>query len=185
MVKGDVTHINSIRYVTPEIANTLKIAKPGDLLIGSYRTGAIMILDPEQEKIIWLQKGQWGTVHNTKPLPNGNLLFFDNRGKEGIEGRSSRVLEYNPITGAFPWQYEGTPEHPLFSFVRGAAQPLKNDNILITESDGGRLIEITRKGKIVWEYYTPQRAGPNGELIGVLDDAVRYEIQDLPFLEEH
>ena len=35
---------------------------------------------------------------------------------------------------------------------------LPNGNTLITESDGGRLFEVTKPGKIVWNYINPVRA---------------------------
>ncbi|MCP3986249.1 MAG: hypothetical protein GY723_17865, partial [bacterium] len=50
---------------------------------------------------------------------------------------------------------------------------------LITESDGGRAFEVTADQRIVWEYYTPYRAGENGEYIATLAEVVRLPL-DFP-----
>ena len=56
------------------------------------------------------------------------------------------------------WRYEGTEERPFWSNVRGSQERLPNGNTLITESEGGRLLEVTSDGEIVWEYVNPIRA---------------------------
>jgi hypothetical protein len=49
--------------------------------------------------------------------------------------------------------------------VRGAQQRLPNGNTLITESEAGRLLEVTADGEVVWEYINPVtgRPTPDGE----------------------
>ena len=56
-------------------------------------------------------------------------------------------------------------EHPVldiaaepqsfYSMARGANQRLANGNTLVTESDDGRLFEITSEGEVVWEFLNP------------------------------
>jgi len=41
----------------------------------------------------------------------------------------------------------------------GAAQRLSNGNTLITESDEGRVFEVTKGGERVWSYMNSDRAG--------------------------
>lgn len=53
------------------------------------------------------------------------------------------------------WKYKGDPPKSFYSFSRGACQKLPNGNVLITESDKGHVFEITRDGKIVWEFFNP------------------------------
>jgi hypothetical protein len=45
--------------------------------------------------------------------------------------------------------------------LRGDAQALPNGNVLITESTKGRVLEITRAGEIVWEFWSPTRGEAN------------------------
>ncbi|MFQ5510877.1 MAG: hypothetical protein ACE5EO_03410 [Candidatus Krumholzibacteriia bacterium] len=47
--------------------------------------------------------------------------------------------------------------------------------MLITESNYGRALEVTRDKKVVWEFLNPNRAGENNELIGTLFEMKRVE----------
>jgi hypothetical protein len=50
---------------------------------------------------------------------------------------------------------------------------LWNGNTLITESENGRAIEVTRGGRVVWEFNSPHRAGPRSELVATLFEVLR------------
>ena len=106
-----------------------------------------------------------------KGLPGaGNLLVFDNGGASGygfanpnaLDGANalaranSRVLEINPVTLELVWSYAGPR---FYSSNISGAQRLPNGNTLITEGASGRLFEVTKEGKIVWEYIYPIFAG--------------------------
>ena len=51
------------------------------------------------------------------------------------------------------WTYSD-PENFLSAFISGA-QRLPNGNTLICEGEKGRVFEVTRDGKIVWDYWNP------------------------------
>ncbi|MDP9141853.1 MAG: arylsulfotransferase family protein, partial [Pseudomonadota bacterium] len=70
-------------------------------------------------------------------------------------------------------RYAGTADHPLESIIRSSQQRLANGNTLITESDGGRLLEVSAAGDIVWEYVNPVRAGDADVLIPIVSSAQR------------
>ncbi len=106
------------------------------------------------------------------------MLLFDNAGHFG-EGGRSRVIEFDPTSMEIRWQYAGTAAKPLESIIRSAQQRLPNGNTLITESDGGRIIEVARDGDIVWEFVNPVRAGGSREFIPVVSWAQRLELDSL------
>jgi hypothetical protein len=84
------------------------------------------------------------------------------------------VLEIDPVDGAITWQYDAAGG-PLFeSVLRSNAQRLPNGNTLITESDGGRLIEVTPKDEIAWEYVNPVRAGTDERRIPIVTSGERF-----------
>ena len=58
-------------------------------------------------------------------------------------------------------------------------QELPNQNLLITETDGGRAIEVTREGQVVWEFYNPHGVGDDDELIASLFEIIRLD-SDFP-----
>ncbi len=180
--KGDHTHANTIDVISKEFAKKHRFCSEGDVMISLRNPGVIAIMNLKRKKIVWAGKGTWERQHDSDPLANGNLMLFDNRGNQGRGGKS-RVLEWNPITGAIEWSYSGTDKTPLESLTRGSQQLLPNGNILITESNNGRILEVTRDQKIVWEYCNPSRSGDENNRIAVIFNAERYDPQKLTFLD--
>ena len=163
--KGDYLHTNSIDVVTAEEAAHAPFAAPGQVLLSLREVGTVALLDLASEQIVWALRGPWLRQHDADLLPNGHMMLFDNEG--GPDGKS-RVLEFDPTTQQITWSYAGDREHPFYSRVRSAQERLPNGNTLITESDGGRLFELTPAGEMVWEYVNPERGGADGELIPIV-----------------
>jgi hypothetical protein len=168
--KGDYLHTNGIDVVGPELAAKLPLARPGQVLLSFREIDTIALLDLDEERIVWALRGPWLAQHDPDILPDGNILLFDNLGHfldadgsdaEGGGGRS-RILEFDPATMAITWQYAGSEAEPFESDVRASQQRLPNGNTLITEETGGRILEVTRDGAIVWEFVNPVRAEGRG-----------------------
>ena len=66
----------------------------------------------------------------------------------------------------------------MVSNILGSVQRLPNANTLIVESDNGRVFEVDTEGTVVWEFFSPHRAGNEGQYIASIYDLVR-----LPFTE--
>jgi Arylsulfotransferase (ASST) len=160
--EGDFFHTNAIDVLDPAAAAALAPGARQPVLLSMRELGAIGILDLADERFAWAQQGSWVGQHDPDLLPNGNILLFDNYGHYG-EGGISRVIEFDPRTQGIVWQYAGDAAHPFYSGVRSAQERLANGNTLITESEGGRLFEVTPAGEIVWEYRNPVRGGEEGE----------------------
>jgi outer membrane protein assembly factor BamB len=163
--KGDYLHTNSIDVIGSDMARRLPVPLEHGVLLSFREIGTLALLDLDRERIVWALRGPWLRQHDAEALPDGHMMVFDN---EGRGGDVSRVLEFDPTTLQITWRYAGDPKHAFFSRVRSSEQRLPNGNTLITESDGGRLLEVTPGGEIVWEYLNPVRGGANGELIPIL-----------------
>jgi hypothetical protein len=149
----DYFHLNTVSLI-PDNPLGLRDARfrPGNLLICLRNVNQIVILERETYRILW----SWGQgdlewPHHPSLLPNGHVLVFDN----GIHRRYSRVLEIDPRRKTIIWEYRADPSEDFFSPRRGAAQRLPNGNTLITESDRGRVFEVTPEGNIVWTWLNP------------------------------
>jgi hypothetical protein len=176
----DPLHTNGVDIVDGAAAAQLRpkipVAAPGQVLL-SFRDlggGTVALLDIETERIVWAMLGPWVSQHDPDILPNGNVLLFDNLGHLGDEGLS-RVLEVDPRTSGVVWSYAGSRDRILESSIRSAQQRLPNGNTLITESDGGRLLEVTPEGDIVWEFVEPARGGAEEQRIPIVNWARRVE----------
>lgn len=182
-VDGDILHANAVDVVDPAIAERQAIAKSGQVLISMRRIDTIAVLDPEQRRITWAYKGPWRAQHDAHFLKNGHIQIFDNLGHLGRGGRS-RVMEFDPATKKVYWIYTGEGKATFYSKVRSRAQRLPNGNTLITESDAGRLFEVTPDNEIVWQYLSPHRGGEDGQLVAVISGGLRIDPHRLTFLDQ-
>lgn len=169
----DLLHTNTVELITPEFAAHHDFAKAGQVMVSLRSRNALAILDLQSEQIVWASCGPYRAQHDPDVLPNGNVLLFDNHGNAG-PGGPSRILELDPASQAIRWSYAGSESEPLFSLVRSTQQLLPNDNVLITESDAGRILEVSRSGEICWEFRNPATLPDDGApSIAIVCGAIR------------
>ncbi len=176
----DLLHTNTVEQITPEFASHHDFARPGQIMVSFRSLSALGILDLESERLVWASRGPYRGQHDPDVLPNGRILLFDNVGHPGPAG-PSRILELDPETEAIHWFYAGTAEDPLYSSVRSAQQLLPNGNILITESDGGRILEVMRSGQVVWEFRNPASLPDGPPSIAIVCGATRLPTDYIEF----
>jgi Arylsulfotransferase (ASST) len=130
---ADPLHTNTVTVITAQTAARFPFGEAGQVLVSFRELGAVGVLDPDGEALVWAARGPWIGQHDPDLLPNGNILLFDNYGNfANPEGRS-RVIEFDPKTMAIVWHYGGSAEWPLESAIRSSQQRLANGNTLITE----------------------------------------------------
>ena len=94
-----------------------------------YSQGKVFVM--ENEKIVWEHAAP--ESNDIWVLPNGNILFSTGKGVLEMTRENDTIFCYKSASNIF------------------ACQRLKNGNTFIGESNSGRLLEITPKGKIVRE----------------------------------
>ena len=184
----DWLHVNSATYVGPNhwFDEGDKRFAPNNVIISSREASFIAIV-ARDGSIVWRIGPDFNTSkelrairqiigqHHAHLIPKGlpgagNLLVFDNGGASGygfpnpnapngsgsFARANSRVLEINPVTLELVWSYAGPK---FYSSNISGAQRLPNGNTLITEGASGRLFEVTKENKIVWEYIYPEFGG--------------------------
>jgi hypothetical protein len=114
-----------------------------------------------QHDIQWIPDGEEGA---------GNLTILNN-GLGRPDGPYTTVEEWTPplqpdsrytLEPDAPfgpkeplWVHRGDPPGDLFSPIISGATRLPNGNTLICEGTGGRFLEVTKAGEVVWEYRNP------------------------------
>lgn len=182
-IKGDLFHVNSVTWLDAAKAAALPNASEGDVLLSFRQIDTLAVLDPEARTIKWASRGYWRMQHDPDVLPNGNLLLFDNRGDDR-NGGTSRILEFDPRTLELVWEYPGTSGEVLFTSIYGSQERLPNGNTLISESNNGRILEVTRDGEVAWEYKIPERkVDYKGNEIATVVFADRFLPEQLTFLD--
>lgn len=168
---GDVLHANTIEYIEPDALpeGYEGPLRPNTVLLSHRAIDLVCAVDLEEETVYWAESDLWHMQHQPTVLEDGTMLVYDNQGL----GEISTVLQFDPATSEVLWLYRGDSDNPFYSVGSGSCQRLPNGNTLITESMMGRAFEVTPQGEIVWEFYNPQRAGENQELIATLFEVVR------------
>lgn len=146
-------------------ANGVAELPDGNIVLSFRNISTVIIIDRKTSKVIWkLGAPPLAGQHAPTPLPNGNLLLFDN-GPHRLDHTLpfSRVIEVELATKEIVWKYQERRESEFFSPRISNAQRLPNGNTLVCEGDFGRLFEVTRDGELVWEYVNPFFGeAPNG-----------------------
>ena len=156
---ADPLHANGVDVITDEAAANFPYGNQGQVLLSFRELGAIGVLDLDSEEFVWIARGPWIGQHDPDILPDGDVLLFDNYGHFNMPERPARVIAFDPRTMEIVWQYAGSADRPLDSAIRSSQERLANGNTLITESNGGRILEVTPAGEIAWEYVNPVRGG--------------------------
>lgn len=161
----DVFHSNTLEIFDGNSAYISPIFKKGNILTSMLTISTIAVIDPNKEDFDWIlgpylwYQGQ----HNPALLENSNILIFDNHLNGSKE--QSRVLEFDPMTKKVIWEYK---EKGFYTDTHGANARLPNGNTLIIESNKGRVFEVTKERKIVWEFLNPHTTGEKNELIAAV-----------------
>ncbi len=149
----DLFHSNSIEWMRhPALAGTHALYGENTVLVSIRRQDLVAIVDWDAQRVIWAWgQGELSGQHDATLLAGGNILIFDN----GLGRDWSRVVEVDPRTRTIVWEYRAPDPRSFYSLSRGASQRLGNGNTLITESDRGRVFEVTPAGETVWEFVNP------------------------------
>lgn len=160
----ELVHMNKIEPLPADLADAFENFEAGDLALSFRYLNLILVLDPDTRKIKWHQTGPWLGQHDPEFTADGTILVFNNnrygnrialkqRLKEDFRPPPSNILEHHFLGDSKTVQaYVTSGEHLFQTGSRGKHEQTYNGNLVITEFSGGRVIEATRDGEVVWEY---------------------------------
>jgi hypothetical protein len=129
----------------------------------------LLVVDPKTLVVKWYQTGPWDRQSDADFQPDGTITVFDSNsdGSEGHIYGGSRIVTISPVTRMVLPLYQH--EH-FYSEALGQHTVMADKNILVTESERGRVFLVDPKGTILFEYTNPldgERMAPisNAELV--------------------
>jgi len=171
--RKDVFHANSVATVTDALAKKLPGVEAGMVLVSMRDANMLVIVDPATNTVAWSKAGGFHKQHDAEVTPDGDIMLFDNH--DSWSKQHSAVEVYDPQTWSKRWSFAGSDAEPFWTQSAGVQHLLDNGDVLIVETEGGRALEVARDGSVVWEFYNPNRAGDNDELIAAI-----YDVQRVP-----
>ena len=151
--EGDPFHTNSVEILQGRVPHPA--FRSGNVLLSIRNMDCLAVLDVDQRRIVWAARGPWQRQHEARVTPSGYVTVFDNRPFDG----QSRVVKYDVPGKRIVWSYTADD---FFTEGAGAQNLLPNGNVLVTESEDGRLFEVTLDGRVVWEYLNPRTVDDDG-----------------------
>ncbi len=144
----DIFHANTVEVLSSGLEGTWE---EGDIMTSFRQMDTIAVFDDETGALRWhWGKGRLDRQHDPSLLPDKTVLIFDN----GMRRKRSRLLRVDPLEGKVVWKWDGPEGERFFSYMRGQVQPLESGNLMVVESERGRVFELDARGDIVWDYFT-------------------------------
>ena len=143
----DPFHPNDVEALRPEMADAFPGFEAGDLLISLRELNMIAVVDPETGRLRWWRHGPWMKQHDPDFQPDGTITVYDNATGTG----ASAIRRVDPVTDEVTTLFEGSAETPFYSWRRGKHQVLPGGDVLLTEPEHGRVLEVDAQGRVVWE----------------------------------
>ena len=177
----DPLHTNDVEVLRQDMAAAFPQFAAGDVMLSLRNINTVLVVDGQTWRVKWKMTGPFLMQHDPDFLPNGHILLFDNRitGSKPLFGYS-RILEIDPATRQVVWSYQGTDDEPFYTDSGGVQQLLPNGNVLVVETQGGRVFEVARGSseRIVWEFVNLQEE----DFIGGISGAQRVDASGLDFI---
>ena len=153
-VNADVTHINDVEALPASMENEYPLFDAGDLVVSLRNLSLVLVFDPETKEVKWHASDPFIYQHDPDFIGDGWIGVFDNNqdltGGEMLGG--SRIVALQPHTDSTKIRFPTQHSEFFYTGTQGKWQQLKNGNMLLTETKTGRVVEVDRRGRTVWEW---------------------------------
>ena len=158
---GDPLHLNDVEPLSPSMADEYPRFEAGDLLVSLKHPDLVLVLDPDSKTVKWHADSTPSDSHHLLQhhdpdfMGSGWIGVFNNREDFTDRGAllgGSQILAFQPHTDSTRVLFPTQNSDSIYTQNRGKWQYLENGNLLLTESNAGRALEVTSDGKTVWEW---------------------------------
>lgn len=150
---GDVTHMNDVEPLSSSLSDEYPLFDAGDILVSLRNINIVFVMSPETGKVKWHSRDPFILQHDPDFIGHGWIGVFDNnRGRGSATGRGSRIIALQPHTDSLYTLFRPDLVDRFYTAHRGKWQMLKNGNMLLTEEQTGRALEVSAEGNAVWEW---------------------------------
>ena len=153
--QSDVTHLNDIQPLSDSLADEYPLFEGGDLAVSLRNLNLVLVADPESGEVKWHASDPFIYQHDPDFIGGGWIGVFDNR-QDGTERGTvlggSRIVAMQPHTDSVRTLFPTERSEPFYTEIRGKWQQLENGNLLLTEAEAGRVVEVAPDGRTVWDW---------------------------------
>jgi len=154
-VPTDITHVNDIEPLSSSMADEYPLFDAGDLVVSLRSLNLVFVVDPDTKTVKWHASDPFIYQHDPDFVGNGWIGIFDNNydlTERGSMLGGSRIIGMRPHAGATDVWFPTPHSDSFYTGLRGKWQHLDNGNMLLTEAEAGRVVEVDSTGRTVWEW---------------------------------
>lgn len=180
VLDSELVHANKVAELPSALADDFPLFSAGDLAVSVKRLNLVFVIDPVSKKIKWHQTGPWIRQHDPEFMADGRISIFNNnvyqtayvnRKTDLDSDFSTNIMAVDPISRETEILFGEKPGQEMLSVIRGQHELLKNNHIVITEFDAGRVLEVDSEKNVVWEYVNQV----DDQYVGEITNAVMYQ----------
>ena len=160
----DILHINDVEPLPADLADEYPLFDAGDLVVSVKRLHLVFVFDPDTRTVKWHASDPFVAQHDPDFIGDGWIGVFDNQNDGTDRGTilgGSRIVAVQPHTDSTEVLFPTKHSEPFHTQGQGRWQMLDNGNLLLTETESGRVVEVDSTGRTVWEWihapYTESR----------------------------
>jgi hypothetical protein len=165
-VSGDTLHLNDVETFPAALAPG--VFEVGDIMISLRNISTVLVFNPRTLKVTFVSTGRVLRQHDPDFIDGNTIAVFDNYPRDRAYSRIVTMSAVDPMQEVRV-RFEGSRAQPFRTFKMGKHQYLPDGNVLVVESVNGRVMEIDRAGRIVWQYVNLVKDG----VAGLIADAIR------------
>lgn len=172
----DIMHLNDVEPLSASMADSYPLFDAGDLLVSLRNLDLVFVFDPETSEVAWHAADPFIKQHDPDFIGNGWIGVYDNNEdftNRGTMLGGSRIVALQPHTDSTVVRFPSSQSEPFYSDVRGKWELLDNGNMLLTEAQSGRVVEVTEEGRTVWEWVQPRY---NNSKVPVVTKGSRHDL---------
>lgn len=173
--RGELLHLNDVEPLSPSMADDYLLFEAGDLLVSLRDLHLVFVVDPETREVKWHAFGPFIRQHDPDFIGDGKIGVFDNRPDGTHRGTvlgGSRIVVLHPPSDSTTVLFPSDRSAAFYTEAGGKWQMLENGNLLLTEAQAGRVVEVNPGGAPVWEWVQK----PQGSRVPQILDGTRYDL---------
>lgn len=157
---NDPIHLNDIEPVLKDG----KFWRKGDVFLSLRHQSMVILYRPSTNKVIWYQQGPWMHQHDINVVNDHEISIFNNnaalaKNSDWIVRGTNNLLIYDFEKNAIDTPFEaGFIENEIRTKTEGRGYVIGNE-VFVEETNYGRLIQFSSKGKVSWEFVNRAKDG--------------------------
>jgi hypothetical protein len=155
----DPFHLNDVQ---PVLSNG-RFWRRGDLFLSLRNLSLLMLYRPSSRRVLWSRVGPWAMQHDIAIVDDHRISVFDNHWRfaapEGEVDGTNRILIYDFATGQVREGWSAAMRrHAIATRAQGRQLPMPNGDLIVEETERGRLLRLAPDGSVRWRYIAADSA---------------------------